>query len=282
MFDIYIGIALMLLLSGGLFALGMRLARSMRRPALNILVVVVAAFASIHFLFLRDSILMTRLLPFSNVVVLGNWLPLMAGLLGGIAWRRMPGGILRRFAYLAPLFVLTLWAAYGQLLGKPPRCRDVWDKGVCIKTTRVSCSGAAAATLLKMHGIDANENEMSRLCLTRKEGTSTHGLFRGLKKKTTGTEWDVEAFHCSLDELRDIVKEGPALLSVWLEVGADVDPRYIDPWGWTPGLPHSVVLVQFTEDDRIEMADPAVGREEWSMESMHVLWHGDGMRLLKR
>jgi hypothetical protein len=78
------------------------------------------------------------------------------------------------------------------------------------------------------------------------------------------------------------VADDPVILFVGLRRGQRADPRYAREWGWTPGLRHTVVLFGFTDDGRIEIGDPSVGREKWSVEALDVLWDGRGLRLVPR
>ena len=155
---------------------------------------------------------------------------------------------------------------------------------MCVQTTPATCSPAAAATLLRAHGIAATEAEMAALCLTRERGTAALGLYRGLKLKTAGTPWDVEVFHTDPAGLRALVPAGPAILTVRFDPGPGIDPRYEQLWGWLPGVQHTVVVFGFTAaaDGKVEMGDPVAGREHWSAKDLSVLWHGEGMRLVKR
>jgi hypothetical protein len=121
---------------------------------------------------------------------------------------------------------------------------------------------------------------MAELCLTRPAGTSMHGLYRGLKMKTAGTGRAVEAVRGDLDTLR--AQRGPVILSVKLQPRSDVDPRYEQLWGWTPGVAHTVVFYGFRPDGKAEIGDPAVGREHWRVQDLQVLWQGDGLRLVRR
>ena len=122
---------------------------------------------------------------------------------------------------------------------------------------------------------------MARLCLTTDRGTTNHGLYRGLRLKTAGTPWNVESFRTDSAGLRGF--SGPALLVVRLDTGSAVDPRYEKLWGWTPGVSHTVVFFGFSDGGtKTEMGDPGVGREQWSARDLHVLWHGEGLRLVRR
>jgi hypothetical protein len=116
------------------------------------------------------------------------------------------------------------------------------------------------------------------LCLTSNEGTQMLGLYRGLKLKTRGTPWDVYMFSGgTIDDLRGM---GPALLSVELRPEAD-GVRELQGGGWMVGVPHSVVLVGFIGTERVAIADPSFGRQIWTMDELRLLWHGDGVRLVR-
>ncbi|MFW6161910.1 MAG: hypothetical protein ACODAJ_04025 [Planctomycetota bacterium] len=99
--------------------------------------------------------------------------------------------------------------------------------------------------------------------------------------KASGTPYRVEVFDWSLDELR-VKPPGPVLLHVVLERGATDDPRYERDWGWEPGRAHAVILFRFLPDGLVAMGAPSIGREPWRVDSLRVLWHGAGMRLVKR
>ena len=81
---------------------------------------------------------------------------------------------------------------------------------------------------------------MAELCLTR-HGTSWQGLYRGLKLKTAGTDWDVQVCQVSADDL-ERQHGGPMILSVGLAANARVSSDFTREFGWVPGVNHSVVL----------------------------------------
>ena len=144
--DILLGLAVVLLLCAGLFALGFRLGKRASPRVFNVSAVLAVAFVVLHVAALRDSLLLARLLPFSNLVVLGNWLPPAASFLAGLAWDRIPKRPWRRCAFILPLLLASLYSGYGRLVGSPPTCGDEWEGGVCIQTSFASCSVACAAT----------------------------------------------------------------------------------------------------------------------------------------
>jgi hypothetical protein len=225
---------------------------------------------------------MLRLLPVSNAIVMANWQLPAAGLVIGLAWHVLPRPMWRRCLLIVPLAALGVWRSYSPLIGGPPDdLRNRWKGEVCLQSSFSSCGAAAAATLLRAAGIEASEAEMAGLCLTRSSGTTLHGLYRGLKLKTSGTAWRVEITGGSVGALRG--SGTPVLLNVGLPRRAEgIDPRYQRDWGWLPGFKHSVVLFGFLPDGKIEVGDPAVGREQWFEVALDALWHGQGLRLVRR
>lgn len=281
MIDLYVGLAWLLVVSLGLFGVAVRFPRAGGRRQGLLLMLGTLVATALFAVFLRDNILLARCLPFSNVIVLGNWFPIAAAILAGLAWRYTPGGRLRRCCSLAGLALVGTYAALQPLLGQPPRCGNRWDvQGICRQTTPYSCAPACAATVLKMHGIAATEQELAELCLTRK-GTTWQGLYRGLKLKTAGTPYDVEVFSCSADSLRPLTPDC-MILTVGLRRGAKVDPIYEQQYSWTRGTLHAVLLFDFVPNERVEMADPDVGKEQWTGDDLRVLFRGRGMRLVRR
>lgn len=278
--DLYLGLLLLAVLSAALFGVGRAIARRVSTRVVNRLSVLTVVALLVYIACLWDQTVLARLMPFSNLIVLGNWFPFEAAFLGGLAsaqpsmpfWRRgLTVGVLQ----LAGAFVVA-----SPLMGAAPRCGNAWSEGICLQTTKQTCSAASAATLLTMHGIEATEQEMAELCLTR-QGTNWMGLYRGLKKKTVGTEWEVEIFTGSADELRSL--GGPSILSVGLSRPGDTDPLYQTELGWTPGVRHSVVLLGFVLD-LVEIGEPTsdAGRERWTGGELQELYLGQGMRLVRR
>jgi hypothetical protein len=249
MADLILGVILITCLSMAVFFLAAWVARCLPGwAAAGIAAATIAAMlAYTHYLWY--DVALARLLPFSNLIVIGNWYPLMAGMLAGVVFSAVKANWLRRSVVLTSLLSVGAYAMVAPLLGKPPECGDRWtDDGICLQTTDKTCTAACAATLLKMHGIDACEQEMADLCLTR-EGTTWMGLYRGLKMKTADTPWDVEVVSCSPEELL-LEKPGPMVLMVGIEAGADGSRILRREEGWIPGVGHSVVLLEAPKTGR--------------------------------
>jgi len=221
-------------------------------------------------------------LPFSNLIVVGNWLPLFSAALAGLVWGRMALAPLRRAIVAASLGLAGTLAAMHPLLGHTPTCGNRWDKlGTCLQTTNLTCSPACAATLLKKHGIATSEQEMAELCLTHR-GTSWQGLYRGLKLKTAGTDWDVEVCQGPIETVT-LHFSGPMILSVGLAAGTP-NPELTSELGWIPGVNHSVVLETVRPGGIVVIADPSqeMAREHWDRKMLATLWRGTALRLVPR
>jgi hypothetical protein len=280
MIDIYVGIAVVLGVSVALGVSAYRVERGRARWVAVGMVLVAAAGLVGNVVWWRHGLWPARWLPFSNMVVLADANPPLVGVLIGGGVGLMPGSLWRRCVLLVPLGGLCLWASYAPVFRGPPPLADFWWGGVCRQTSKASCVPASAATLLAAHGIPATESEMARLCLTSGQGTSARGLYRGLSIKTRGTPWRVEPFYGGLDDLKAL--KSPAILTVRLDPGPGIDPRYHQEWGWAPGVAHSVVFFRVRGDGRYELGDPAVGREAWFEGAMKTLWKGEGVRLVRR
>jgi hypothetical protein len=305
--DLILGLWLLAGLSVALFFLGSWLGRTLPvRLAIASGIATCVALGA-YTARLGDDVLLARLLPVSNLIVVGNWIPPLLSLLGGLAWSLLPrqdpepphdrpldppgerptrrasrGLLVRRWALVLSLQAVGWFAVLRPIWGSPPRCRDRWEGDFCVQTTDATCTAACAATLLRAHGIEATEQEMADLCLTRR-GTLWQGLYRGLKLRTAGTPWEVEIVHGPFDRLRSR-GDGPAILEVGIPRRARVARIYTERYGWAPGEWHSVLFFGFRGDGRVAMGDPSpgIGREEWTVDNLRVLWDGRGMRLVRR
>jgi hypothetical protein len=280
--DLLLSSAIIALAAAGSFLATARLVRPLSRFAATLVATLIVLLMLYYVRELWYSAHLARWLPFSSLIVLGNWLPILGAALAAVAWLHIPGSFGRRTAWASALMLAAGISLAHPFFGSAPLCGNRWDpNGVCIQTTSYTCSPAAAATLLKMHGINANEQEMAELCLTR-QGTSWPGLYRGLKLKTANTGWKVEVLEGTIDEICRQKQAGPCILSVGLEANARVDASFSEEYGWQPGVNHSVVLL--SSDHRgVEIADPSqpYARERWDYSTLRLLWRGLAIRLVQ-
>lgn len=284
--DLYLALAIMGVISFTCCVLTLRFTRNLSAWRCDLLALLTVGALATHIFWMRDAVWWTELLPYSSLVVLSNWVAPVAGILSALAWRRLEetAGRLRRVAAFGLLTLVAGYVTIHPLMGQTAEQlsqTDQWEHGVCLQSTQYTCSPAAAATLLNHYGIETSEKEMARLCLTR-EGTTWQGLYRGLKLKTSRTPYDVEVFDRKTLADLDRHSTDPLLLCVELKRDAVVSSLYTEEFGWIPGQPHSVVLFGFTKSDLLEVGDPIHGRERWSTKDLQLLWHGLGLRLVRR
>jgi hypothetical protein len=284
MADLYVGAALIAVLSVAVFAGSVEISRRCLRPVIDLLALLIVAglFAYIRYAWYHTTL--ASWLPYSNLVVIGNWFPIAACALAGLVWHRVPGQVWRKSFSAVGLISAASYTLLWPMLGEPPLCENIWTAdGICLQTTPRTCTPACAATLLRLRGIAATEQEMSELCLTR-EGTTWQGLYRGLKRKTAGTPWDVEVVQCDADQLFAFADQ-PWILSVGLPPTTPTNQQAVtSEWGWKPGIGHSVTLLGRTHHGRLVVADPTpgIGREEWNADDLRFLFRGTAMRLVER
>jgi len=228
-----------------------------------------------------------RVIPTTDAVFLTNWSLAGAVVLLALLWNQARGRSARlRAALITPVALgVSLWS-YAWLFRPPPAPlfgEIGWD-GACLQTSVDSCSPAAAVTLLAWHDIETNEAEMADLSLTRdKHGTSPLGMYRGVAIQARRHGLRAHVVH--LDHWVMLNKLGsPAIVSVGL-------PRNAPPavqaelarGGWQPGVRHAVVVVEIdTANDRVLVADPAVGVEWWSTAELEQLWNHRALVLTPR
>lgn len=236
----------------------------------------IVLFASV----LLDSAWLLMVLPFQAAIIYANWLVPLAAVLAGILWKGTGKAVWRRLLFVVPCLLVAFYFPFRLMTGRTPECANLWwANRVCLQTSQATCSPAAAVTLLKYHDIGASEEEMARLCLTRKNGTYLHGLYRGLRIKTRAAGYRVVVRSTELARLRSGVKL-PVILNVKLTEAVNRrDPRYSKDWGWRVGVPHTVVLFRFTDGGRVRIGDPGVGHEHWDLQALRDLWHGEYIAL---
>lgn len=242
----------------------------------------VSTFGMIIFLLYGSGQLFwARVLPVSAAIIYSNFASIFAAMAAGWAWR-LPGTPAWRRATLAALLSISaviaiLWPLLAIALRPPPEGGDQWSNAVAMQTSWATCSPAAAATLFRGEGIAVSEAEMIPLCLTDYAGTPTLGLYRGVKLIANQHGRRVNLLDGGLPRLI-ADDDWPVLLSVRLPFGVE-DRRFVEQWGWIPGMGHSIVVLGRTDDGRFMIGDPAAGLEIWSEADLDLLWQGVGMRV---
>ena len=279
--DIVAGMAILLSLSVVLFRWGATTAR--QRPAALSLGVASATVACILVFAstVHGTLRLAEILPLTNVILLGNWLPLGAMLLAGIVSGQQAVPRWRRAVFALILISLAWYTVLDDFLPQPVPSRGRYENGICLQTSSASCSPCCAVTALERCDIEASEREMSRLCLTSRAGTSPLGLYRGLKLKTRDTARDVEIVRCSVEELCR-ADSYPVIMNPRIEPETCIGRRDGAEPTRLPKVKHTVVILGVSPCGRVLIGDPCCGYVEWSLDDLRRRWSGVGLRLVER
>jgi hypothetical protein len=210
-----------------------------------------------------------KIAPARYGVVFYNPIPLlvtaMLALLIALQSRR---GV--RIVLYGALWLLVNGYFFSGAFYNPIHCQNKWDRICCLQTTDSTCAAAASATLVKLNGMDATEEEMKNRCLASTHGTSFEGIYLGLAGKMEGSGKHVGVDILTCDEF---LENETALVLLMLDDELDRrDKRYSRDWGWIVGTAHTVVVVGRADDDHIWVADPGTGLEKWKLEGLRNLW----------
>src|SRR5438067_11552502 len=86
MSDIDSGLVLLASFTAAIYVLGWKIGRTLPvRLAKSLGLATTVAIAA-YIAFLYDDVLLAKLLPVSNLIVVGNWIPPLTGFLAGLAW----------------------------------------------------------------------------------------------------------------------------------------------------------------------------------------------------
>lgn len=287
MHDIRLAVALMGFVSIAAFLVTYRLLRSRTKLFIDFsaTLIVLLMFAYGYLVF--GQLWIVEWIPLPSVIVLSNWIPPILCALSAAVWLRLDA-TWRRWPVIAILVGGAVYSGFYFIPKEPPKCDNRWTSPrppirwpVCLQTTPYTCSAASSATILNTLNIEATEQEMAELCLTR-SGTTWLGLYHGLATKLLGSDYHVELLKADSDELEQLAAEGPILLCCKLEpTVARMVPGYVSEGGWIPGAAHSVVYFGKRYDFHI-IGDPSQGFEHWTTRDLNNLWTGMGLRIAKR
>lgn len=283
--DLWVGLAFLAVASVATFRLVAAVAVTLAPRVRLLCTAIVVALLAI-FLAFWQSPRMVVLLPVSNLIVVSNWLPVLASAAAALLWTDTQAAPASRYVLAGTALALGGWTVINPLVGSVPHCVDRRGPyGDTQQSTEFTCSAASAATFLRSYGIDATEQEMAELCLTRR-GTSWMGIYRGLKLKTEGTPWKVELVSDRLLAMQSVGRR-PVLANMGVtRTQALLGNSLVDRGenGWIPGVDHTVVLLGRGPGNTFQVADPTPGidRELWRPETFNALWRGVGFQLVER
>jgi len=264
MLDLMLSLAGMMILCVLAAISGANLQKQAGRKTVILAQLLAAAGMAGYMACIWDRPLLIQLLPFSAAIILGNWLPVLGAFFAGICFRTEQIVKIRKVLLVSTLSGLCFYSLTSPLLGEAPIFEPSAEQEERIfgfQTTTQTCSAASAAGLLRLHGIPATEEELSQLCLTRR-GTHWLGVFRGLKIKTAGTEWDVVVEEVAPERL---TKSTNPLGVLTLTFSPNAAARTVES-GFGPEVGHTVISLVTSQCGTLEVFDPSpdYGFESWN------------------
>ncbi len=282
MVDLFLSLGIMIALCGLAGFAGATLQKRAGRVIIFCTEVLVCLATAAYLQYLWDRPLLSRLLPFSSAVILGNWLPVVGSFFLGVFLKTERITQVRRIVLASVMVGISGYSLAKPMLGQPPACIPSFNnRTLDFQTTNQTCSAACAASLLRMHGISATEDELSKTCLTRR-GTHWLGVYRGLKLKTANTNWDVVAEEVNPKDLfKSNMNYGILAMSFHSpEQGHAVDPE----WGFESHVGHTVLVLQSRSSILLDVFDPSpeYGHETWTADVFSRVKQSILLRLVPR
>jgi hypothetical protein len=274
-------IFVMLLISAGAGMIAVIVAQRNRNAGI-VIAVGSAVVLVLHAAFLNDELIVAQMLPWANAMFYGDSRLPVAALLAGSACSLLRTPPWQRVVLTVALIAFALYRVLGPIIGAPPAgLQNRWTNGICRQSTTSTCSAAAAATALHSVGIETTESEMAQLCLTRSTGTSTLGLYRGLKLKTAGTAYTVAVYSGPVEGFLAL-PAGPALVSIGAAQRVENSQNAGRQFSLLPGGSHSVTVLGVGPDGTIDVADPFSGRQHMTRANLEMIWGGEAIRIVRR
>jgi hypothetical protein len=260
-------ISLMVCIAVGAFFAGRRITRSTQQNHHILILLLCIALAMAYVLLARDSAWQIMCMPFTNTIVYGKWLFIIASFMAGLLSN---SGIIRPLSrlILIPAMLLVGSMDFGEyvLFPKPP-VGNIFIDSVIGQSSDATCSPAACATFLRLYHVEVLEKQMVEACLTTQNGTPNQGIWRALKMYVP------DGHKVSIARFRDYKNlPFPLLVNMKLKDVDNNSGRYYGQWGWKPGVPHTVVLLGRADDGKLLVADPATGMDIWDYQILDVLW----------
>ena len=229
--------------------------------------------------------LLVRVLPFSWVVFYSNFFPFAAALvIPSIVHCGKSRSQAIRLRVLGGVLLCVTLLPYRYFLLPPAtsnRQTRIDANGICRQTSADTCGAATVVTLLRLHGVEATEDEVARYALTRRDvGTGILGEYRALKilTQSSGKPLRVCLKKKSVDELA--ASGRCAIITAGLHKGQSLDTEasknLVRLYHWTPGAMHNVVFMGADKENPalVRIGEPDFGVERWSLTELRILYQG--------
>ena len=296
--DLIIALLIMVGLSGLAFFAGSRL----RSGSIGLFVAAAFVAATIG-IFFHGHLSWAKIMPHSSAVLLSNPLPILIAFLAGFA-RHVAA--IRRSArpFAAATFSILAGACLVSPLIRPafapPQVAALaeTDGFLVLQTHDATCAPASAASLLRFHGIETSEADMTDACLTSEFGTEALGLYRGLAVGCQSSRFSAQLASHDPDRWASTGQLPNVALVRFAddEYAQGVDLKTLkskvsEPHWYTGSRStedgHAVMIVgpancKNGDGGKWRVADPAVGIVLWSDEELRRRFTGEAIFLSRR
>ncbi|MBI5365394.1 MAG: hypothetical protein HZA54_00030 [Planctomycetes bacterium] len=178
-------------------------------------------------------------------------------LLGGLARSRVIGGAVQALGLWPVFFAATEGSWVFRAPETLPPSRFI--RGVWRQSTDYTCGPATLVSLLRAHGLAADESEMAALCgAAAGLGTTPLRMVQALRRKLEGTGWRAAVLRPDWEELERLRR--PSITQVY----------------WEGEVLHVVLLLRIETDARgllLWLGDPLMGETPMRPERFRAEWN---------
>jgi len=269
-----LAILLMVCIAAMAFFTGRRITQRTPQHHHILILLVCITLAMAYVSLARDSAWQIMCMPFTNTIVYGKWLFIIASFAAGLLSN---SNIIRPLSriFLIPALLIVAFMDFGEYVLFPkPHSGHILIDSVVGQSSDATCSPAACATFLRLYHVEVLEKQMVKACLTTSNGTPNQGIWRALKMYVP------DGYKVNIARFRDYHNlPFPVMVNMKLKDSDYGSSRYYGQWGWKPGVPHTVVLLGQADDGKFLVADPATGMDIWDYQALDVLWDKVGFFL---
>ena len=135
--------------------------------------------------------------------------------------------------------------------------------GICKQTTGFTCGPAAAVTVLRQMGVEAQESDLAIASKCNLKNGTTYENLASAIKKLYGKK-DIDCSIRNFDSINQLKEICPMIAVIKLSSAVD----------------HYTAVLEVTED-KVIAGDPIVGKKEWTYEDFRKKWRFVGI-IIKR
>jgi hypothetical protein len=233
---------------------------------------------------LSGRLMWAVLIPATSAICFSNFMPVLLSLTAGMALRTQ--SLNHRWRWASSSAMIALAAAYCLApIARPvlsPIVFDsapLWKGKICLQSHSATCAPAAAATLLKLAGIESDESSMTQVCLTSTQGTVPLGLYRGLATAAESSQRQPKIASSNPDTWLASNQLPNVALVQFAQPHSQEQPGF---FRGPTAEGHAIVVLDRAANGDWILIDPAFGKTRWSDEQFRSRFTGEAIYLSRR